>query len=154
MKRIVQLSLVLFLTLLHALAAAQERFSVAATNVSSQKAAAYNFVLNLDQALSNTAEIQIDFPETFKTSLVLMADSRVVNGGFSVNVEDQTVIVQRTGLGDAIASGEEFDLKLATVINPADMQGERDFTIRFLENNNIVLESTFKSDISLLESNE
>ena len=122
--------------------------SVKVTQLESKKPAAYDIVFQADQDIAPQGEIDIIFPQDFNISQVILADSRTLTGGLTVTVNKDTVKIKRSGLGDVVSAGSTPDIKLATVINPQDMDKEYDFRILIRENNRVISNRTLTSTLS------
>jgi len=103
--------------------------SVQATRLNPLKPAAYVFHMAFDAPVSPTSQIEISFPKQFTLNQTVMAASGTMDGGFTVNVSDSSVLCRRTGKGASIPAGQSVDLKIATIINPVDMQTLYDLQI-------------------------
>lgn len=103
--------------------------SVQATQLTPLKPAAYVFRLTFDAPVSPASQIEISFPKQFTLNQTVMAASEAMDGGFTVNVSDSSVFCQRTGKGASIPAGRSVDLKVATIVNPVDMQNSFDLQI-------------------------
>ncbi len=78
----------------------------------------YHVELKLENDIPANATILCRFPESFDLKNVIIAGSTTINGGFELKVKDNTVIMQRSGLGHVIKANTPVDLKFAEVIAP------------------------------------
>ena len=108
----------------------QDALSVSATQLTPEKQAAYIFVFSCPPALSPNASLEIFFPEAMDLEKLILADSRLMVGGFRVSVEQNRALVTRSGLGNTVPENSRIDLILAAVKNASDM--EREYTFRVL----------------------
>ncbi len=131
---------------------AQEIISVKATQTTPRTAAAYQFMFTTEQDLLPNAEIDIVFPSYFILSKTVLADSRAINGGFSVAVKNDTVRVKRSGMGSVVPKGRTVDLLLASIINPREMAPNYEFGIIIRSANAPVLKKKFNSGIAELKA--
>ena len=130
------LFLTIFVLILSKSVLSQQLVSVSATKLDPGTQAGYTFVVETNQSIAPNAEFIIAFPSSFLLPNVKMTASKQMNGGLSVSsVNDSTVLVKRSGLGETIAAGQSVDIFLASVINPDVMNSEFIFEIVHQENN-------------------
>ena len=77
-------------------------------------------------------EFVIEFPAAMDLSLLQVASSTTINGGFELVREQNRVRVIRTGLGEVVLPGKKVEIKLGIVKNPPDLNSSFDlaFEIR------------------------
>jgi len=112
----------------------QQLVSVSATQLQPGHQAGYKFVINTDQAISPTASFVIIFPKEFLLDRAILCGSHGFNGGLTMQVNQDTVRIQRSGLGTEQPAGE-IDLFVGSVVNPEDMEKEYEFQVYHNENN-------------------
>lgn len=79
----------------------------------------YEISFTTADSLTRRAEIILDFPTEFDLSLLRVASSTSINGGFKLVRERNQVRVQRTGLGAVIPPGRKVELQLGLIKNPS-----------------------------------
>lgn len=79
----------------------------------------YEISFTTADSLSRRAEILLDFPAEFDLSLLRVASSTSINGGFKLVREGNQVRVQRTGLGAVIPAGRKVEIQLGLIRNPS-----------------------------------
>jgi len=131
---------------------AQEIISVKATQTTPRTAATYQFMFTTEQDLPANAEIDIVFPSYFILSKAVLADSRAINGGFTVSVKNDTVKVKRSGMGSVVPKGRAVDLLLASIINPREMAPSYEFSILIRSASAPVMKKKFNSGIAELKA--
>lgn len=113
----------IFALLFSSTASAQNLLSLYPKDSSKSALTIYVLEFSLEQSVPSDASFSFTFSEGFDVSLVEVAGSSNINGGFKLSVKDNQVIIDRTGLGDALPAGEKANLKFALVKNP-DAAGE------------------------------
>ncbi|MBN1479825.1 hypothetical protein EH223_18120 [candidate division KSB1 bacterium] len=111
-------------SLLHA----QDHFAVYATNTESAKPAAYIFEVTFASELSANHQIKIVFPNAFNVNPVMMAVSEKLGGSLKTTVEKNSLTLHQNKADLAIAAGDTVDLQIASIINPAFIDQEWEFT--------------------------
>ena len=122
---------------------AQQADSVFATQITPLKSAAYKFVIKADIEIPPSLKIDLVFPPQFNLSKVVHAGSNKMSGGLKVEVKADTVKLARTNKGNTIVAGETFDIIIASIYNPADMEREYSFSIVFRETSIVLAEKKF-----------
>jgi len=117
----------------------QDSIKVIAKSPEAEAASIYQIEFRLSKPLSPKGVIQIKFPKGFDLSNLQVAGSSTINGGFDLKVEDQTVILKRSGLGRLIKANEKADVKFAIVKNPSTPEKEYELEIEILNENNLSL---------------
>ena len=108
---------------------------------------AYELTWDTDRSLDADATIGVVFPSLCNLSQVVMADSKKLNGGLSVAVSGDTVWVERSGRGDAVATGERVDLKIASIFNPPLTDSSFEFKLVLRDRLKPVLMQTLQAEI-------
>lgn len=103
---------------------AQDSLKVNALNPAAGATSIYQVSFVTADTLYPDAQITLTFPEAFDLSKVVMANSTSINGGFKVEVNQNSVVLRRTGLGRPIMPGEAVEVKFANVVNPKEFDGE------------------------------
>ncbi|MFQ5638327.1 MAG: hypothetical protein ACE5IR_10085 [bacterium] len=98
---------------------------VQALNNQVNAATLYALDFTLADTLFSESIIEVVFPTGFDLSRVTLAGSKTINGGFDVDVREQTVYLKRKGRGRMNIPGEKVDVKLAIVKNPPTVQSKR-----------------------------
>lgn len=119
---------VLLFTLLLSLLQAQDYFAVSATNIESSKTAAYIFEVTFDSDLSTNHQINIIFPNAFNINTVIMAVSEKMGGSLKTTVAKTMLTLNPIKADLSIAAGDTVDFQIASIINPAFIDQEWDFT--------------------------
>ncbi|HPG39152.1 MAG TPA: hypothetical protein PLP19_03615 [bacterium] len=112
----------------------QQLVSVSATQLQPGHQAGYKFVINTSQVVSPTASFAIIFPQQFFLERASLCGSKTLNGGLTMQVNQDTVRIQRSGLGTEQPAGE-IDLFVGSIVNPDDMEADYEFQIYHYENN-------------------
>ena len=133
---------------------AQTQLTVKASQLQPRKYAAYDFAFVASQEIAKDAEIDIVFPKEFILSKVVMADSRAMNGGLTVEVKGDTVKVKRSGRGNSVPAGSSIDVKLASVINARDMAKDFNFLILIKQQKNIIAPVRYTTGVSLIAARQ
>lgn len=110
------------MSLAHAQSAAQEGLRVQALFAEPGKPSVYEIAFTTKEALPPNAEFSFEFPVEFDLAQVQIAGSPDINGGFAVKRDKQKVLVQRSGLGQSVASGTLVRLRLGAIINPKNLE--------------------------------
>lgn len=79
----------------------------------------YEVSFTTKDSLDRRAEIVLEFPSGLDLSLLRLASSTSINGGFKLTRDRNVVRVQRTGLGEAVPPGKNVALQLGLIKNPA-----------------------------------
>lgn len=111
------------------LLAQADSLRVTALNPVAGEASLYTLEFTLSDTLHQDAEFEVTFPAGFDLSRVTIAGSKAVNGGFSVEVDGQTVLVKRKGRGAVKLPGERVDVMFSTVTNPGTPQTEQEIRV-------------------------
>lgn len=127
---------------------AQDRPAVSATNVEASKPAAYIFEVDFDAEVSPNTRLNITFPNAFNISTVMMAVSEKLDGNLQAAVQANTVTLQRVGAESSVPAGEAIDLKVASVINPANMDQDWDFIFAVLNGNTEIARDTLRTRVA------
>lgn len=90
-----------------------------------------NFVI--DKPIPAKAAFRIVFPIGFDLSDLMIAGSSTINGGFTLQVEGQTVTIKRSGLGKEIPPNQPVDVKFAIVKNPAQAADDYEIQVELLD---------------------
>ncbi len=77
--------------------------------------------------------IEITLTEDFDLSKTRLANSTTINGGFTVAVNGNTVVLQRKGTGRLVLPLEKVDVQFGVVKNPQKLQV--DFPLRMTVKN-------------------
>lgn len=112
----------------------QQLVSVSATQLQPGHQGGYKFVINTAQPVSPAASFTIIFPKEFYPDRAILCGSKALNGGMTMEVNQDTVRIIRSGLGTEQPAGE-IDLFVGSVVNPDDMEKEYEFQIIHYENN-------------------
>ncbi len=116
--------------LLLANAALAQEFSMKALSAEPSKPSVYEITFTTSASLSPAAEFVFDFPAEFDLSQLQIAGSPEINGGFTLSRDKQKVLVKRSGLGRAIASGTVVRLRLGAIINPKNFSSSREVALQ------------------------
>lgn len=103
---------------------AQSDARLIALNPQAGASSIYQFSFITADTMHSEAVFEIVFPGTIDISRVKIAGSSTINGGFSVSVSTDTVIVNRSGNGKAIEPGQSVSIEIATVKNPDALSEE------------------------------
>jgi hypothetical protein len=111
------------------IAAAENRLSVSATETAPIKPAAYIFEVVFDSPVSPASHFEIIFPVEYNLKNVEMASSDKLDGTLQVESQQNTLIVNRQGAKSSVPAGQVIDLKIAVVLNPVDISGNKKMTV-------------------------
>lgn len=78
----------------------------------------YEISFTTKDSLDSRAEIVLEFPSGLDLSLLRLASSTSINGGFKLTRDRNVVRVQRTGLGATVPPGKNVALQLGLIKNP------------------------------------
>lgn len=78
----------------------------------------YEVSFTTKDSLGRRAEIVLEFPAELDLSLLRLASSTSINGGFKISRDRNVVRVQRTGLGAVVPPGKNVALQLGLIKNP------------------------------------
>lgn len=139
---------ILMVLLLHGAAVSQEQLEVKAMFPEANAITIYKLQFILADTLNTDSHIKIVFPADFDLTKVKMAGSSTINGGFKVTVDDSTVILKRSGLGNVISPGKKVDVKFANVKNPPTPDKLYNIKVEILNGNVKLIEK--KIDVKIL----
>jgi len=108
-------------------------------HVEVEKNSIYELFFSIEKEISPKAIVTIEFPTNFDLSGVLIAGSATINGGFSLSVEQNKVVIKRSGLGRTIKPNEKVDIKFANVRNPATAADDYRIKINIKNDENITI---------------
>ena len=111
--------------------AAQEPngLTVKATTVEPRKTAAYEFSFRAAEDILPGARFEIVLPPKCITAYLKMATSVSMLGGLAARAANDTVYVQRSGLGNAVSAGDSVAIRIAAIVNPAEMNYDYTFIL-------------------------
>lgn len=95
------------------------------------KPSVYEIAFTTSAALTPEAEFMIEFPAEFDLSQLQIAGSPDMSGGFTISRDKQKVLVQRSGLGQTVASGTRVRLRLGAIINPKNFDSNSEVILQF-----------------------
>jgi len=96
-------------------------FSIRALRAEPGKASLYDVRFTTRDTLDPLAEMVFEFPRDLDLSLLEVASSTSINGGFNIFRADNVVRIRRTGLGETILPGRQVELKLGLIISPQSL---------------------------------
>ena len=99
---------------------AQSNMQLLAQNDKVGQLSVYEYRFTTTDSLYVDAEIKLTFPESFSIATVKLAHSAQVNGGIHIEIEEQNLILKRTGLGNVLPPGQNVIIGFANVRNPAE----------------------------------
>lgn len=123
------LSVLLFFVFTSTNGSAQTVHNIAAVPLTPNVPAVLRFELSNNDITSSKCQFGLVFPAAFDLSSVLFADSRTLNGGFTIASHQDTVWVYRSGVGNPLPAREKMDILVATVGMPADITQPFPFTV-------------------------
>ena len=109
---------------------AQESVTIKASNATAHARTLYTIDFITSETLYADASVEIVFPKEFLLTKKILAGSRALNGGLVVSVTGDTVVVQRTGLGDEVPAGTKVDVMLSDIINPGKSDKDYQISVR------------------------
>lgn len=100
--------------------AAQEIDSVWVTPLNSKIGTytLYELTFTSPDTIGQNARFSLTFPPEFDLSMVSLAGSNTMNGGFSVTVKDSIIEIGRKGEGKPAYPGNKLNLLFSVVKNP------------------------------------
>lgn len=113
-------------TILYTPAIAQEQITISPLFREPGVNSIYEIKFTPTKAIPADAQFKVIFPEGFDLTKVKIAGSSTINGGFKTSVKDSVVLIERSGLGNIVAAGENVDLQFTTVKNPVT---DKNYTI-------------------------
>lgn len=131
---------------------AQESAGAYATQLTPGNFAAYIFYVKFDKNIAPTAQIEINFPIVFNLSKTVIAASKALDGGLAISVEKNVVRLKRTGASKTIPEGTVIDLRLASILNPVEMENSWEFKFSLLNNQQSVDEKLVRATINKMTS--
>lgn len=103
-------------------------FSLRALRAEPGKPSLYDLRFTTVDALDPLAEMVFEFPAELDLSLLQVASSTSINGGFKIFREGNVVRIRRTGLGETILPGQKVELKLGLITSPSSLAGNLEIT--------------------------
>ncbi len=110
---------------------AQDSLKVVALDAVQAKQSVYRLSFVASDTLAADCEIAVTFPAGFDLSKTRMAGSADMKGGFKATVNGNTVVLKRSGLGQAILPGQRVSILFGTVGNPGQATLASSFQIVF-----------------------
>ncbi|MGH7492006.1 MAG: hypothetical protein ACREOO_06385 [bacterium] len=98
-------------------------FSMRALRAEPGKPSLYEVRFMTADTLQAQADLVFEFPAALDLSLLEVASSTTIDGGFKITRERNVVHVHRTGLGAIIPPGRPVELKLGLITSPATLPG-------------------------------
>ncbi len=89
------------------------------------KPSVYEIAFTTKETLPPEAEFSFEFPAEFDLAQLQIAGSPDMKGGFTLKRDKQKVVVQRSGLGQSVASGTLVRLRLGAIVNPKNLESSR-----------------------------
>lgn len=83
----------------------------------------YDVRFTTADTLEREAELVFEFPAALDLSLLEVASSTTITGGFKITRERNVVRVRRTGLGDVVLPNRQVELKLGLIKSPELFSG-------------------------------
>jgi len=121
-----------------------------ASNLDPSKPAAYKIEVSFDSQVTPSSQFEIIFPNAFNVSTAMMAVSDKLDGTLSVTVEKNKLTLNRHSGSNSIAPGDTVDFKIASIINPALLDQEWEFTF-LLSDGQIAVEQKVNTKITLIQ---
>jgi hypothetical protein len=87
------------------------------------KPSLYEVRFTTADTLEAQAELVFEFPAALDLSLLEVASSTTINGGFNITRTRNIVHVRRTGLGAVVPPGRPVELKLGLITSPPTLPG-------------------------------
>ncbi len=94
------------------------------------KPSVYEIAFIAQETLTLSAGFVFEFPAEFDLSQLQIAGSPDMSGGFTLTRDKQKVRVQRSGLGQSVASGTLVRLRLGAIINPKNFASTGEVTLQ------------------------
>ncbi|MDZ7314518.1 MAG: hypothetical protein ONB24_00190 [candidate division KSB1 bacterium] len=125
--------------------------SVFSTTQKPAEPAVYELKVAFDSPILPTSRIEIVFPSGYNVSGVTLAASDRLGGVLPVSLRGDTLVIDIRGVSATLLPGEEFDIKLATLLNPIQ-QTAADKVVVMLKQGNQEIERA--ESLSAAENNE
>ena len=93
----------------------------------------YEVKFTSPDTISQKARFSLTFPSEFDLSMVSLAGSKIMDGGFSVTVKDSILNISRNGEGKPAIPGSELDLLFSIVKNPDNADNDYFVLFRVLD---------------------
>jgi hypothetical protein len=90
----------------------------------------YEVTITTAQVLEADAEFILEFPQDFDLTMLMVAGSPDMTGGFTLTREEQRVRVQRTDAGVRVAADSPVRLRLGAIMNPGKLEGDYQISIQ------------------------
>lgn len=103
-------------------------FAMRALRAEPGKASLYDLRFTARDTLDPLAEMIFVFPRDLDLSLLQVASSTSINGGFKILREGNVVRIRRTGLGETILPGTPVELKLGLITSPQNLAMPHDIS--------------------------
>ncbi len=114
-------------------ASPSDSVAIVANHPEARSSSIYQVNFVIDKPIPAKAVFRIVFPASFDLSDLMIAGSSTINGGFTLQVEGQTVIIKRSGLGKPIPANQRADLKFAIVKNPPSPADDYEILVELLD---------------------
>ncbi|NUO80130.1 hypothetical protein HUU05_08640 [candidate division KSB1 bacterium] len=101
-------------------------FTIRALRAEPGKASLYDIHFTTRDTLDPLAEMTFEFSRDLDLSLLELASSTSINGGFKIFREGNLVRVRRTGLGETIPPGKKVELKLGLITSPQNLSANHE----------------------------
>lgn len=101
---------------------ATEQFRLQALRAEAGQPSVYEVTITSPQILEADAEFVLEFPLAFDLSVLMVAGSPDMSGGFSLSRDGQRVRVKRSGAGESIQAHKPVHLRLGAIMNPEKLE--------------------------------
>ncbi len=105
-------------------------FRLQALRAEAGQPSVYEITLTFPQALAADAEFVLEFPPAFDLSMLLVAGSPDITGGFTLAREGQRVRVKRSGAGERVEANKPVRLRLGAVMNPDKLEADYQISVQ------------------------
>ncbi|MGH7493185.1 MAG: hypothetical protein ACREOO_12425 [bacterium] len=102
----------------------REHIRLQALRAEANQPSVYEITITSPEVLEADAEFVVEFPADFDLTMLLVAGSPDLNGGFTLTREGQRVRAQRSGAGVRVAANTPVHLRLGAIMNPGKLEGE------------------------------
>jgi len=113
---------------------AQTDVKVRATTLEPAHQAAYIFKVVFDSDVSLSSHIEIVFPPAFNLNSTVLAASDKLDGTLTVKKIKSSLLIKRVNAQTPIRAGEPVDFRIASILNPNEMNRDWSFKVIVREN--------------------
>jgi hypothetical protein len=106
------------------------QYRLQALRAEANQPSVYEITITSPQVLEADAEFVLEFPADFDLTVLMVAGSPDMTGGFTLTREEQRVRVQRSGVGVRVAANTPVRLRLGAIINPGKLESDYQISVQ------------------------